>query len=938
MAADASATGVAALVRAGRQVQAQAAADEALAAPRLGAAQRLALLDLRAESLIAQGRFADAALDTDQMLALADAGAQPALRVQALTRQAWVLMRLGQNSRALGAAEQALTLAQASRSHPLRSRILLCAAEAQLRAARPEAALATAMQAATDCDAAGDDMGHGRAQWLIAFAQTRLSSNEPSRLAAQRAVELARRAGDGYGLANALNVLSFSSSDIAERMGLLRQAAQAFEHAGDVYGQMLVLGNLSLAFAELGLWRRACRIGEQCMDQARRAGATLNVALEMGVVLYWHLARGDVAGARARWPTYDAMVSSLAEPLTGSDRELWASALALAEGDSSAALKRLRAFLRQVRSANPGFELYALIPLAKVLLLTGATGAALRVTRRGVGLQRARSFARSGIFQSQDIWWWHSRALAASGRDDEAFAALREAHALLLAAVRNVRDEGLRRCNLNKLEVNRGIVREWLAQAARHGLPDVERLAHLALPSSAVEPFQRLVDTGMRMNTLRSAAELNDFLIDEVTELTGAERVLLVLEAPQGMQIAGTLLPAGEDAATLLQAVTPWLAEARETRIARLRHGPDGAAPVEQRSCIVAPLLAQGELLGFLYADLEGAFGRFGDADRDLLALLAGQAGVALANLRFAAGLEDQVAARTAEARAAQSAAEQRAAELAVINSIQQGLVAQLDIDAIIKLVGDRLREVFGSDDLVISWVDEDAGVLTPAYYERGVRRSDIKPYRLTPEGASARLLRERRGFIVNTRAEMTGSPVPGTALPMSFMRSPVFAGGRVIAFVNVDDFEREHAFTPADLRLLETVSAALGMALQSAHLFNETQEALARQTATSEVLQVISESPADVQPVFDVIAERAALLTGARFALLHHRMRQRVQRLRPVERDAAGDALDPEKDIVHPRASSARAMMTRMISLVPSRIWWTRRSRTIFSSPKSAR
>ena len=32
--------------------------------------------------------------------------------------------------------------------------------------------------------------------------------------------------------------------------------------------------------------------------------------------------------------------------------------------------------------------------------------------------------------------------------------------------------------------------------------------------------------------------------------------------------------------------------------------------------------------------------------------------------------------------------------------------------------------------------------------------------------------------------------------------------------------------------------------------------------------------------------------------------------------------------------ASSARATMTRMISLVPSRIWWTRRSRTIFSMP----
>ena len=38
-----------------------------------------------------------------------------------------------------------------------------------------------------------------------------------------------------------------------------------------------------------------------------------------------------------------------------------------------------------------------------------------------------------------------------------------------------------------------------------------------------------------------------------------------------------------------------------------------------QRSCLVAPAVAQERLLGFVYADIEGEFGRFTDADRDLL-------------------------------------------------------------------------------------------------------------------------------------------------------------------------------------------------------------------------------------------------------------------------------------------------------------------------------
>src|SRR5207344_2428201 len=103
----------------------------------------------------------------------------------------------------------------------------------------------------------------------------------------------------------------------------------------------------------------------------------------------------------------------------------------------------------------------------------------------------------------------------------------------------------------------------------------------------------------------------------------------------------------------------------RRNRAVSLRHGPDGAEKIAQRSQLIAPLIVQRELLGYVYCDIDGAFGRFHDGDRDLLAMLASQAAVALANVRFATGLERKVAERTAEL-------EQRASELTIINSIQQ--------------------------------------------------------------------------------------------------------------------------------------------------------------------------------------------------------------------------------------------------------------------------
>ncbi len=72
--------------------------------------------------------------------------------------------------------------------------------------------------------------------------------------------------------------------------------------------------------------------------------------------------------------------------------------------------------------------------------------------------------------------------------------------------------------------------------------------------------------------------------------------------------------------------------------------------------------------------------------------------------------------------------------------------------------------------------------------------------------------------------------------------------------------------FTEAEGQVLKSFADQAVIAIQNARLFQETQDALARQTAMAEVLRVISESPGDVQPVLDVVARRAAELCDADF------------------------------------------------------------------------
>ena len=129
----------------------------------------------------------------------------------------------------------------------------------------------------------------------------------------------------------------------------------------------------------------------------------------------------------------------------------------------------------------------------------------------------------------------------------------------------------------------------------------------------------------------------------------------------------------------------------------------------------------------------------YGESEGAPAETLAASMGVALENAR----LFDETQRLFKES-------EQRAAELAIINSVQQALAAELNMQGIYDAVGDKIREIFHQADVGIRIYDPQTNLIHyPYVYESGpANRHRVRP--LSDKGFAAHVLRTRETVIIN--------------------------------------------------------------------------------------------------------------------------------------------------------------------------------------------
>ena len=195
-------------------------------------------------------------------------------------------------------------------------------------------------------------------------------------------------------------------------------------------------------------------------------------------------------------------------------------------------------------------------------------------------------------------------------------------------------------------------------------------------------------------------------------------------------------------------------------------------------------------------------------------------------------------------------------------------------VDAVIlRIEGEVMRVVAHHGSIYAPTGEVMPSVAPPGRPRRRCRRMSAQP--INRDWASGRAVVDRRTIhVTDLAAEAEEYPV-GSAYARAFghrttLATPLMREGVPIGVLMVRRGE-VRPFADKQIRLLETFAAQAVIAIENVRLFQELErrnrdlsEALEQQTATGEILRVISSSPTDIQPTFDAIAASAVRLCEA--------------------------------------------------------------------------
>lgn len=381
----------------------------------------------------------------------------------------------------------------------------------------------------------------------------------------------------------------------------------------------------------------------------------------------------------------------------------------------------------------------------------------------------------------------------------------------------------------------------------------IQREAELAIISSVSEAISKRLDA--KTITRIIGDKVKEIFNSEVTEILLLNETTNMIDIPysyyRGYQTADSFQLGEGLTSKVIKSAKPLVIGTFEES---LKNGVIVQSDEEKTETYIGvPIISHEKVLGVVSIQSYKK-NDYNDEKVRLLSILSSNMGVALENARL-----------FEETNILLNETKQRNAELGVINSVQEGLAKELDINGIYELVGEKIREIFNAQVIDIVSYDKNTNMIRDSYsYEKG-DRTLIGPRPLT--GFRKHIVKSLKPLVINKDNEKEsikyGNKVVFGEMPKSLLFVPMITGGEVSCIISLQNLDIENAFSESDVRLLTTLANSMSVALENARLFDETNRLLKETEQRSAELTVINSvqeglvKQVELNAIFELVGEK---------------------------------------------------------------------------------